>query len=120
ELSDEELSGFCSLLLDASQNTTMNTISNAILALGRMPDQRRTLVSDPARWARAVEELLRWISPVQGLARATTCDVTLHGVAIPAGDQVLLLYGSANHDEAVFADPDTLDVDRDVRSHWGF
>ena len=120
ELSDEEVSGFCSLLLDASQNTTMNTISNAILALGRTPDQRRKVVADPARWPRAVEELLRWISPVQGLARATTRDVTLHGVTIPAGDQVLLLYGSANHDEAVFADADLLDLDRDVRAHWAF
>ena len=120
ELSDEEVSGFCSLLLDASQNTTMNTISNAILALGRAPDQRRKVVADPARWSRAVEELLRWISPVQGLARATTRDVTLHGVTIPAGDQVLLLYGSANHDEAVCADAERLDLDRDVRAHWAF
>jgi cytochrome P450 len=119
-LSDEEVSGFCSLLVDASQNTTMNTISNAIVALGRFPDQRRRVADDPARWPRAVEELLRWISPVQGLARATTRDVTLHGVTIPAGDQVLLLYGSANHDEAAFADGDELDLDRDVRTHWAF
>jgi len=119
-ISEEEVSGFCSLLLDASQNTTMNTISNAILALGRFPDQRRKVVVDPGRWSRAVEELLRWISPVQGLARATTRDVTLHGVTIPAGDQVLLLYGSANHDETVFEDADVLDLDRDVRAHWAF
>jgi cytochrome P450 family 130 len=119
-LSDDEVSGFCSLLVDASQNTTMNTISNAILALGRFPDQRRKVVQDPSRWPRAVEELLRWISPVQGLARATTRDVTLHGVTIPVGDQVLLLYGSANHDEAVYADADALDLDRDVRAHWSF
>jgi cytochrome P450 len=67
-----------------------------------------------------MEELLRYESPVQGLARATTRDVTLHGTTIPAGDQVLLLYGSANHDETVFADPDRLDLDRVVKSHWTF
>jgi cytochrome P450 len=119
-LSDEEVSGFCSLLLDASQNTTMNTISNAVIALGRFPDERRKVVAEPARWPSAVEELLRFVSPVQGLCRATTREVTLHDVVIPAGDQVLLLYGSANHDESVFEEPERLDLDRDVRSHWAF
>jgi len=115
-LSDAEIGGFCSLLHDASQNTTMNTITNAIISLARFPDQRRK----PARWSRALEELLRFESPVQGLARTTARDVELHGVTIPAGDQVLVLYGSANHDESVFPDPDALDLDRDVRSHWAF
>jgi hypothetical protein len=119
-LSDAEISGFCSLLHDASQNTTMNMISNAILSLGRYPDQRRKLVRQPEIWPRALEELLRHESPVQGLARATTRPVTIAGVTIPAGDQVLLLYGSANHDETVFPDPDVLDFDRDVKSHWTF
>jgi cytochrome P450 len=120
ELSDEEVSGFCSLLLDASQNTTMNMISQAILALAQFPGERRKVAAEPARWPQAVEELLRFVSPVSGLARATTRDVTLHGVEIAAGDQVLLLYGSANHDETVFANPDVLDLDRNVRSHWSF
>jgi hypothetical protein len=119
-LSDAEISGFCSLLHDASQNTTMNMIANAILSLGRYPDQRRKLVRQPEIWPRALEELLRHESPVQGLARATTRPVTIAGVTIPAGDQVLLLYGSANHDETVFPDPDVLDFDRDVKSHWTF
>jgi len=119
-LSDAEIAGFCSLLHDASQNTTMNMISNAVIALARHPDERRRLVREPARWPRALEELLRYVSPVQGLARATTRDVSLHGVTIPAGDQVLVLYGSANHDETVFPDPERLDLDRDVRSHWTF
>jgi len=119
-LSDAEIGGFCSLLHDAAQNTTMNTISNAVISLARFPDERRKLVREPARWPRALEELLRYESPVQGLARTTTRDVTLHGTTIPAGDQVLILYGSANHDETVFPDPDVLDLDRDVRSHWSF
>jgi cytochrome P450 len=120
QLTDDEVSGFCSLLLDASQNTTMNMISQAILALAQFPGERRKLVAAPARWPQALEEILRFVSPVAGLARATTRDVTLHGVEIAAGDQVLLLYGSANHDETVFEDPDVLDLDRDVRSHWTF
>ena len=98
----------------------MNMITNAIMTLGRHPDQRRKLAAEPASWPRALEELLRYESPVQGLARTTTSDVTLHGVTIPAGDQVLLLYGSANHDETVFDDPDVLDLDREVKIHWTF
>jgi hypothetical protein len=57
---------------------------------------------------------------VQGLARSTTRDVTLHDVTIPAGDQVLVLYGSANHDESAYPNPELLDLDRDVKVHWAF
>jgi hypothetical protein len=120
DLSDAEIGGFCSLLHDASQNTTMNMISNAVISLAKFPQQRRKLREDPDRWPRFLEELLRYESPVQGLARATTRDVTLHGVTIPAGDQVLLLYGSANHDETVFPNPDVLDLERPVKQHWTF
>jgi cytochrome P450 len=120
ELSDEEISGFCSLLHDASQNTTMNMITNAVITLARNPDQRRQLSKDPTIWPKALEELLRYESPVQGLARTATSDVTVSGVTIPAGDQVLLLYGSANHDETVFDHPEVLDFDRQVKNHWTF
>lgn len=120
ELSDEEIGGFCSLLHDASQNTTMNMIANAIIVLGENPDERRKLVREPARWPQALEEILRFVSPVQGLARATTRDVPIGDATIPKGDQVLLLYGSANHDETVFPNPDVLDLDRPVKSHWTF
>ncbi|HVN36940.1 MAG TPA: cytochrome P450 [Myxococcota bacterium] len=120
ELSDAEVAGFCSLLHDAAQNTTMNTISHGVIALAAFPEQRAALARNPGRWPGALEELLRFVSPVQGLARSTTRDVTLHGVTIPEGDQVLLLYGSANHDEAVFPEPERLDLAREVRSHWAF
>ena len=120
DISDEEVAGFCSLLHDASQNTTMNMIANGIISLARYPDERRKLVESPERWPLALEELLRFVSPVQGLARVTTRDVELHGVTIPEGEQVLLLYGSANHDERVFADPEVLDFERDARNHWTF
>ncbi len=120
ELSDEEIGGFCSLLHDAAQNTTMNMITHGVMSLARFPDERAKVLADPQRWPGAVEELLRFVSPVQGLARSTTRDVTLHDTVIPAGDQVLLLYGSANHDPASFADPDVLDFDREVKYHWTF
>ncbi len=120
DLTDEEIWGFCSLLHDASQNTTINMITNAIITLGRFPDQRRQLAEHPELWPSAIEEIFRYESPVQGLARTTTRDVEVGGVTIPAGDQVLLLYGSANHDETVFEEPDRLDLERDVKLHWTF
>lgn len=117
-LSDAETAGFCSLLHDAAQNTTMNMIANSAIELARAPEQRRTLATNPALWASALDELLRFVSPVQGLARTTTRDVEIAGAAIPAGDQVLLLYGSANHDEAVFERSDELDFARVSKFHW--
>ena len=120
KLSDEEVAGFCSLLHDASQNTTMNMIANGIIELSRHPNERRKVAEAPDRWPRALEELLRFVSPVQGLARTTTRDVRIGDAMIPAGDQVLLLYGSANHDETVFDEPDRLDLDRSVKNHWTF
>ncbi|MBM4385403.1 MAG: cytochrome P450 [Deltaproteobacteria bacterium] len=119
-LTDAEIGGFCSLLHDAAQNTTMNMIANAVIALARNPAQLSKLAANPALWTSAVDELLRFISPVQGLARTATRDIEIAGVTIPEGDQVLLLYGSANHDEAVFENPDTLDFDRPSRFHWAF
>ena len=71
-LSDAEVAGFCSLLHDASQNTTMNMIAGGVLALGAFPDERRKVGAAPERWPRALEELLRFVSPVQGLARCAT------------------------------------------------
>ena len=120
ELTNEEISGFCGLLHDASQNTTINMICNAIISLGRYPDQQQKLRENTDLWSTALEELLRHESPVQGLARSTTRDVTLNDVTIPEGDQVLLLYGSANHDETVFENPDVLDIERPVKTNWTF
>lgn len=120
ELSDAEVAGFCSLLHDAAQNTTMNMIAHGIMTLARHPDHRRRLRDEPEIWDDALEEILRYVSPVQGLARCTTRDVELHGVTIPAGDQVLVLYGSANHDPQAYPEPETLDLDRKPGVHWTF
>jgi cytochrome P450 len=117
-LSDAEIAGFCSLLHDAAQNTTMNMIAHSVIALARHPEQRRALAADPRLWSSAVDELLRFVSPVQGLARTTTCEVEIGATKIPAGEQVLLLYGSANHDESVFENAEALDFARPSKFHW--
>lgn len=119
-LSDDEVAGFCSLLHDASQNTTMNMIAHGAMVLGRHPSQRGALAREPERWPTAIDELLRFVSPVQGLARSTTRDVTMHGITIPEGDQVLMLYGSANHDPVAHPDPETFGLDRGAKAHWAF
>ena len=119
-LSNEEISGFCSTLHHAAQNTTMMMLVNSAIALARHPDERQKLLDQPDRWAHATEELFRYESPVQGLARVTTKDVEIAGTTIPAGDQVLMLYGSANHDETKFDEPDRLDLDREVKFHYAF
>ncbi len=113
-LSDDELLGFCLLLLIAGHETTTNLLANAAVVLaGHPPRSRHRLAADPTLIGQTVEELLRYDSPVQGLSRVLTTDVTLHGGAtMSQGDSVLLLFGSANRDERVFARPDVFDIDR--------
>ena len=120
-LTDDEIYGFCSLILPASQHTTINMMSNTAITLARYPEQREMLRRNPALWPDAMEELIRYESPVQGLGRTATRDVELHGVTIPEGAWVLMLFGSANHDERVFANPDVLDITRQgARPHYSF
>ncbi|KAA8964481.1 cytochrome P450 [Mycobacterium sp.] len=111
-LTDDELLGFCLLLLVAGHETTTNLLGNAAVVLAEHPRSRRRLVGDSALLGPAVEELLRYDSPVQGLSRILTRDVTLHGTTMTGGDSVLLLFGSANRDDRVFPDPDVFDIDR--------
>jgi cytochrome P450 len=119
-LSEPELIGFAFLLLVAGNETTTNLISNAAILLDRHRDQRRLLLEDPARIPGAVEEFLRYDSPVQGLGRTTTAPVTLHGVTIPEGGKVLLLFGSANRDERKIPGAERFDVLRDPNPHLAF
>lgn len=111
-LSKDELLGFCLLLLVAGHETTSNLIGNGTVVLAQHPAARQRLRADPTLIPQAVEELLRYDSPVQGLSRTLTQDVTLHDTVLAEGDSVLLLYGSANRDERAFADPDLFDLDR--------
>ena len=95
-LSEDELLGFCFLLVLAGNDTTSSLIGTGLVLLAAHPDQRALLVSDPSRWPNAVEELNRVESPTQVLPRTTTVAVELHGTTIPAGARVMLIWGSAN------------------------
>ena len=119
-LSDEELLGFCLLLILAGNDTTSSLIGSGMVLLAQNPDQRDRLVADPSLWPNAIEEMNRIESPTQVLPRTTTADITLHGVTIPAGSRVMLIWGSANHDEREFPAPERFDVTRNVTRHLAF
>ncbi|MEX2256031.1 MAG: cytochrome P450 [Acidimicrobiia bacterium] len=119
-LRDDEILGFCFLLIVAGTETTTNLLGLGVLALAATPDQRRELAASPALVPDAVEEMLRWGSPVQGLARTTTRPVARHGVEIPAGAKVQLLFGAANRDEREFPDPERFDIHRHIDRHLAF
>ena len=119
-LTETELVGFIFLLIVAGSETTTNLIGHTAAVLARHPDQRALLLEDPAKVPGAIEELLRFESPVHGLARTLTGDVELHGVTMRRGERVQLLYGSANRDEREFADPDRFDVTRKIERHLAF
>ena len=119
-LTDEELLGFCLLLILAGNDTTSSLIGSGMVLLARHPDQRERLLAEPALWANAIEEMNRIESPTQVLPRTTTEDVTLHGTTIPAGSRVMLIWGSANHDEREFPEPERFDVGRRITRHLSF
>lgn len=101
-LRDDEVVMYCLSLLVAGNETTRHLISGGLVALAEHPDQRAALAADPGAGADAVEECLRWVTPIQAFARTATTDTELAGQAIEAGDWVVLLYASANRDEDVF------------------
>jgi cytochrome P450 family 142 subfamily A polypeptide 1 len=119
-LSHEELIGETLLLLIGGNETTRNAISGGMEQLMRHPDQRQRLIDDPSLIPTAVEEFLRWVSPIINMARTTTQDLEIRGVTIPAGDQVLLMYAAANRDPAVFERADEFDVGRHPNPHVSF
>ena len=120
ELSEEELLGLCMLLLFAGHETTTNLIGNGLLALLRHPDQLAILRHDPTLIGSAVEELLRYDSPVQGTPRIATEELTLGETTIQPGQTLLLLYGAANRDPERFPEPDCLDLTRRDTKHLAF
>ncbi|CAA0133440.1 Methyl-branched lipid omega-hydroxylase [Mycolicibacterium vanbaalenii] len=120
-LTSAEVASFFILLVVAGNETTRNAISHGVLALSRFPEQRDIWWSDyDAVAPTAVEEIVRWASPVAYMRRTTTRDVELGGVKMAAGDKVTLWYGSANRDESKFVDPWTFDVRRHPNPHVGF
>lgn len=120
KLTDPELVGFAVLLLIAGNETTTNLISNATVLLDTHPDERAKLVTDPGLIPTAVEEFLRFDSPVQGLVRTLARDVEFRGETIPEGAKVYLMLGAANRDPAQFDDPDRFDVTRTPNRHLAF
>ena len=120
-LTSGEVASFFILLVVAGNETTRNAISHGVLSLSRYPDQRNDWWSSYDEVApTAVEEIVRWASPVVYMRRTATRDTELRGVKIAAGDKLTLWYGSANRDESRFADPWTFDVRRHPNTHVGF
>jgi pimeloyl-[acyl-carrier protein] synthase len=119
-LSERELVVMLVLLLIAGHETTVNLIGNGVLALLRNPDQLALLRSRPELLTGAVEELLRWDSPVQLTGRVVGEDCELGGRTLRRGEFVLTLLGAANRDPAQFSDPDHLDLTRDPNQHFSF
>ena len=108
-----EILAFVFTMVAGGNDTSTGALGGAVQLLAQRPDQRALLVADPGLVPDAVEEVLRLTSPVQALARTTTRDVELHGVVVPAGRKVLLLYGAGNRDPRRYgADADELDVRR--------
>ena len=119
-LSDDALIHESLLILIGGDETTRHVISEGVYQLLRHPDQWAYLAEDHSRVPMAVEEMLRWVSPIKNMARTVTRDTELHGQELLAGEKLILLYASANRDETVFEDPETFDVTRDPNEHVAF
>ena len=118
---DGEILAEALLVLDGGAETTRAVIAGNIAELARRPEQRRTLAASPELLgSTAVEEFIRWVTPISNMRRTALVDTELHGQQISAGDELLLLYGSANRDERVFDDPDDYDVTRANNHHVAF
>ena len=120
-LTDEEIGAFLILLASAGNDTTKQATTHAMIALADNPAQRDWLMEDfDERIGPAVEEFVRWSSPVLQFARFATEDTEINGQPVHTGDKVGLFYCSANRDEAVFADPGVFDLSRSPNPHLGF
>lgn len=120
QLTMDELVSTCIILLFAGHETTANLIGNGLLALFRHPEQLEKFRARPELTQTAIEELLRYDSPVQRNRRVATQDVEMHGALIRRGDAVLAFLGSANRDENVFERPNDLDLERQPNHHQAF
>jgi cytochrome P450 family 142 subfamily A polypeptide 1 len=119
-LGDEEILQESLLILIGGDETTRHVMTGGLLELLRRPEQKQKLVANPRLIPSAVEEMLRWVSPIQNMNRTATRATSLHGQRIRAGDRLLLLYPSANRDAAAFERPDEFDVTRSPNRHVAF
>ena len=119
-LADDDLIHETLLILIGGDETTRHVVSGGIEALMANPDQFAALKEDRSLVPGAVEEMLRWVTPIKNMARTTTRDVEVRGVTIPAGEKLLLLYPSGNRDEDVFVEPERFDIRRSPNDHIAF
>jgi cytochrome P450 len=119
-LGDVETVSYYVIIATAGHDTTSSTLAGGLHALLEHPGQLARLRADPALLPLAVEEMIRWVTPVKEFMRTAAADTHLHGVPIAAGDSVLLSYPSANRDDKVFTDPFTFDAGRDPNRHLAF
>lgn len=119
-LGDLDFNYFFMLLINAGGDTTRNLVAGGMRVLMDHPEERAKLEADPALLPTAIEELLRYVSPVIAFLRTATRDTELRGVPVHKGDRVAMFYPSANRDEAHFADPDRFDIARKPNAHLAF
>ncbi len=120
KLSREDILDICFLLLIAGLDTVTATLDCMFAFLAQHPDHRRQIVADPSVIPAAIEELLRWETPVMGVARVAVEETSLGGCPIHRDDQVMVMLGSANTDEAEFDDADEVRFDRETNRHLAF
>ena len=119
-MTEQDFNMYFTLLVIAGNETTRHAISNAMLGLIEQPEQMRRLQADPSLIPGAIEELLRWASPVYHFRRTATKDTVLGGKDIKQGDKVVMWFASGNRDESMFADPYAIDVTRPNVDHMTF
>ena len=119
-MSDDEIVFETLLILIGGDETTRHTLSGGTEQLLRHQDQWAQLVANPELLPGAIEEMLRWTSPVKNMCRTVTADTEFHGTELKAGEKMMLLFESANFDEAVFGDPENFRMDRNPNSHLAF
>ena len=123
KLDDESLVQETLLILIGGDETTRHVITGGMLALMSHPEEREKLTAnrhDDAYMVRAVEELLRWVTPIKNMSRTATKNVEMRGQTIEEGEQIVVMYPSANRDEEIYPDPFVFDVERDTNNHLAF
>jgi len=120
KLSEEEILWFCLLLILAGNETTRNGISGGLYSLCEHPQEKARLLADMSLLPSAIEEILRWTSPVTHMARVATQDVEIRGTRIKEGERVVMWYPAINRDEAIFPEPERFDITRSPNEHLAF
>jgi cytochrome P450 len=116
----EEINSELGLVIPGGAETTRTTLSRSLILFSERPDLWEWIAADAARIPHAVEELLRWVTPLNNMFRTAVEETTIGDVAVSPGDRIALVYPSANRDERAFTDPDEVDLERDPNPHVAF